>query len=232
MKKLRLPRLLPKGWVFEVVYICVAIATFEHTAWAAGTLFLGEPSAAYFTITDPIWLRGGLVAVAVDVGMFLVAQQIVGYVKEGVARHKVFGLIALGATFFVISVISFFAQLVFAYYHTPQLAVATGVATYWQEYLHGVIEAAPFIFAGALPLMAFAYTLSRISISHTEVEEVKVVKKRKAATKPQYKLRLKDTGEVRSYQTDLGFKRAMARYRQNDRDFTIVENIEQESMVL
>jgi len=210
-----------RGWVFELVYISVAAATFEHTAWAFGTLALGEPASTYITMADPVWVRGALVAVAVDVGMFVVAQQIVEYVGEGHVEQKRKGLFGLAATFLLISMISFFAQLVFAYFHTPSIAVASGVSPYWQEFLYPVIEAAPFVFAACLPLMALAYTLSRIFVTHTEV--VKEGIRKDAAEARPHKLEVE--GKIKEYKTEAGMNKARARYRTSGKVASVVAEV-------
>jgi len=214
------PRIVPKGWVFEILYLCVAIATFEHTAWASGTIFLGPPGTEYFTVSDPIWLRGAFVAIAIDVGLFLVSQQIVQYVREGSIRDRLFGVISLSLTFLIIDTMSFYAQLVFMFYHTPILEVSEGISVYWQETLQGVMDGAHVIFALALPVMALAYTLSRIFISHTEVVKQEVVRRKIAAKKPVYKMRVK--GVVKSYKNKAGMKSAMTRYTNNGIEFELL----------
>ena len=133
-------RIFPVGWYFELLYFGVAIATFEHTAWAFGTTFLGLPNTEYFNLSDPIWLRGGLVALAVDIGMFLVAR---AAIQEGGRENKNrLAIVGLYSTFVVIGLISFFSQIVFAIYHTPSLAVAAGVSEYWAAFLQPIVEAA------------------------------------------------------------------------------------------
>lgn len=205
-------KLFPVGWYFELLYFGVAIATFEHTAWAFGTTFLGLPATEYFNLSDPIWLRGGLVALAVDIGMFLVAR---AAIQEGSRENKNrLAIVGLYATFVVIGLISFFSQIVFAIYHTPDLAIAPGVSTYWAAFLQPIVEAAPFIMAGALPFMAVLFTISRVAMTTNERSIVQ-------AEKQEYKIVIDD--KVKIYDSLVGLKRALSRYKGNGKKIVIPE---------
>jgi hypothetical protein len=79
---------------FELVYIAISIATFTHTTWAAATVFEGhQPEYVQLAGLNPdqildfvvtnfdyfSWLfSGALIAVAVDCGMFIAAQELAG----------------------------------------------------------------------------------------------------------------------------------------------------------
>jgi len=197
---------------YELLYLAVAIATFEHTAWAAGTLFLGQPATSYFSLSDPIWLRGALVAISIDVGMLVVSHNIVNYVKQARQKDTKKGVIGLSVTFTLIAVGSFFAQLIFAYYHTPTLTVGTGVSAYWQAALQPLIEASPFILALMLPLIAVFYTISRVFVIQTEHTEMRV-------ENGNYTVLI--DGKEKVYKSEAGMNRAIARYRKQGKSVVI-----------
>lgn len=209
-------RILPVGWYFELLYFGVAVATFEHTAWSFGTTFLGMPSTDYFDITDPVWFRGALVALAVDIGMFLVARAAIEEGgKEVKSKMAIWGLYI---TFMIIGLISFFSQIIFAVYHTPYLEIASGVSEYWTTFLDPLIEAAPFLMAGALPLMAVIFTVSRAAM-HQNVRTIE-----KQTLNPQ-DFKLKVDGQIKQYGSLAGVKKALTRYEKSGKKVLVPDAV-------
>jgi len=207
-------KIFPTGWHFELIYLAVAIATFEHTAWAFGSLFLGAPSTEYFTLSDPIWLRGALVATAIDIGLFLIAKAMVQYSKQPTTNK--FGYLQFGIAFGVVAIISFYAQLLFAYYHTPSLEIASGVTEYWSRFLQPVIDSAPFVIAACLPLIATLFTFTRILLYQNKQKLVA----HKQRTEKKYQLIV--DGKVKEFRTQAGFKRALTRHKNNGKNVEVL----------
>lgn len=205
--------LFPEGWYFEILYLGVAIATFEHTAWAFGSSFLGLPGTEYFSLSDPIWARGALVAVAVDIGMFLVAKAIIVESRKNIISTWAIG--CLIATFILVGLISTVSQIIFAVYHTPNLTIASGVTVEWIGRLQWMLDAAPFLMAGALPLMAVMFTLSRIGITVGKKEEAR-------QALPSTHTLIVD-GEYKEYNTISGVKKALGRYSSGTKHIEIPE---------
>lgn len=146
---------------FELLYLAVAIATFEHTAWAAAFLFEGPVTQADSSVFW--WLRGSLIAIAVDVGMLMTSR----YLQTAKSSKQ---KIVLAVSFFVAALTSFYSQVIYITYHTPQFALSDGVSSYWRAILEPVIEARVVLLPFALPMLATIYTIARL-FRHYEIEQ-------------------------------------------------------------
>lgn len=144
---------------FEILYLAIAIATFQHTAWTASYLFEGPQAEGRTT-----WIvQGALIAIAVDVGMLMTSRFLVG--ARG--RQKV----VLVSAFVIAAITSFFFQLVYMAIHTPTVTVSAGVNASWSAFLNNVIEARVLIIPLALPVLATVYTMARLT-SHPAPKEI------------------------------------------------------------
>lgn len=139
--------------MFEALYIAISIATFSHTMWASAFVFEGlQPTD---NIGMLVWnLKGALIAIAVDVGMFTTSRSLV------TARGM--NIFFLVVAFLIASTGSFFTQLVFLLAHTPQYVISEGVSSQWQQTLQPMIDARVILFPLLLPVLAATYTLARI----------------------------------------------------------------------
>lgn len=151
---------------FEILYLAVAIATFDHTTWTAAFAFEGA-----IPKEDPqlsLWyLKGGLIAVAVDVGMLITSR----YLGKATDRWN---KVTLVSAFVVAAIASFYFQLGFILYHTPDYGLSAGVSQYWAEVMQPIIDARVFILPMLLPLLATIYTLARITNhQHTNTTSTK-----------------------------------------------------------
>lgn len=149
--------------VFELVYIAISVATFTHTMFASAITFEGPPPDWSKDPAHTIfwYLSGALVAVAIDVGLFLSAREI--------SRRR---SLPMFIAFFVAAVASFYTQTLYAVYHMADIKFASGVTDYWQEALKPGADARVIILPLMLPLFAVVYTLARIN-SHGQKEEEK-----------------------------------------------------------
>lgn len=147
-----------KYWLFEAVYFAIAVTTFRHTAWAAATVFEGpKPSNS----TAGWWLTGILMAVAIDIGMFIVAW----FLTEAADR---LGTTILVTAFVLLAISSFYMQVLYAATHAGLIEFGQGVTNEWQARLRPVVEARILIVPLMLPLFATAYTLAAIRQKRTE----------------------------------------------------------------
>lgn len=139
---------------FELVYIAISIATFQHTMWAAASTFEG-PMPDYATNQAAYWhwhFNGALLATAIDVGMLVSARELA----------KLWNWMTAGA-FLVASVASFYTQVLYSLYHTHAFNYGTGVTTYWNTSLTPFVDARVIVVPLMLPLFAVIYTLARVS---------------------------------------------------------------------
>jgi hypothetical protein len=144
---------------FELLYLAIAIATFQHTAWTAAYLFEGpQPEGSTMWI-----IQGALIAIAVDIGMLLTSRFLVG--AHG--RQKLVLIVA----FIIAAVTSFFFQLVYMAIHTPTVVVSVGVSEKWAGFLQSVIDSRVLLLPLALPVLATVYTLARLTHVKANVPE-------------------------------------------------------------
>ena len=157
--------------MFELIYIGVAVTTFIHTAWATATVFEGPiPDGSLFPLDAASgelwlwWITGALMAITIDVGMFVIARR---FRSAGNAMRW-----TLGGTFVVLAASSFLMQLLYTVSHTQEIEMTTGVVDYWQTALTPLIEARVVIFPLMLPVFATLYTIAQSfdAIEHEEKE--------------------------------------------------------------
>ncbi len=155
-------------FVYSLIYYAIAVATAKHSAWAYSTTMEGlEPKIDWATVGFNIagaWSIGGLViwfmwgllaAMAVDVGMFLVAKQI----REAKNRN----LLGLYLTYAMVALISAYFQVMYALQHAAQFTPVEGVPIWVNTaYLWRFL-----IVPVSLPLMSVGYTL------FTRIDEAK-----------------------------------------------------------
>lgn len=154
---------------FEVVYLAIALATFQHTMWAAATVFEGPmPEIPH----SPEWNRwhfnGSLLAIAIDIGMLITAREL----------RKSYGKpwnwkITMGIAFLSLAVASLYTQILFSVFHTQEFDIGTGVSDYWEEYLSPIIQARVFLVPLMLPLFATIFTFASMVHQTREIVEEK-----------------------------------------------------------
>jgi len=143
MKKMHL------NW-FEIVYIAISIATFQHTMWSSAITFEGLPPDDL--AGRVFWyFNGALIAVAIDIGMFVAAKAIAK------TRSPIM-IIA----FLLAATASMYTQLMFAITHAGIMTFSAGVTAVWQSRLNSLIDARIVIMPTMLPLFAVMYTIAGI----------------------------------------------------------------------
>lgn len=188
--------------LFEAVYLVLAVAMFEHTAWAGAAMFVGVPDTPLFSISDPQWVRGALIAVAIDVGLYATARALI---DTSLGLSKV-GKLGMGLTFALLAFSSAYVQLVYAAYHVSELEFSAGLSGYWRETLGPVLEAGPVVLSLMLPVFVTFYTISRITVTRSEER----VKEEKSRSKKYYS---DLTGKW--YKTQRGLKTAETMYQKS-----------------
>lgn len=137
---------------FELVYLCISIATFQHTAWGAGYVFEGHPPTGIWVLLW--WLAGSLIAVAIDVGMLVTAKQIE---RASIGKNSLIYII----TFCVAAMASYYFQVLYTLAHTDSFIYGE-VSVYWWQNLHGMVDARVVLVPAILPTFAILYTLSNV----------------------------------------------------------------------
>ncbi len=154
--------------VWDLLYISLALSTWKHTAWGYSVTFEGPPPSvdwANFVLNaQGLWTIGtllawfawgGLMALTVDVAMWLVAKGI----REQTSGKTPFGL---WLTYAVVAVISSYTQLLYATQHSAPLAIVENniVALQPGGWLYSLLENRLILLPLALPSMSFLYTIS------------------------------------------------------------------------
>jgi len=147
---------------FEIVYLAIAVATFQHTTWAAATVFEGVAP------TDPTALnwwfaKGSLLAIAIDIGMLVAAREL----------RKSWNVMMF-FTFVTAAIASFYTQILFSLAHTDIFVLASGVSTYWTDFLDPIIQARIILIPAMLPLFAIIFTVTPIVSEKTEEKKKQV----------------------------------------------------------
>lgn len=138
---------------FEVLYLAVALATFNHTTWAGAFLF--EGAAPTGSLEVALWyFKGALLATAIDVGMYTTSKSLV--------EARGFSIFMLVLAFTIAAAGSFYTQLVYILSHTPQYTISEGVSSFWSLKLSPLTDARVILLPAMLPLLAIVYTLARI----------------------------------------------------------------------
>ena len=135
---------------FEIIYLAIAVTTFDHTAWGSAFLFEGAVVDSWVW-----WFKGDLMAFAIDVGMVFISKFL-----QNASNWK--EVLSLSVSFVVASIISFYFQMVYIYSHTPTVPRGDGVTNYWQTVLTPILDARVVWLPFALPLLATIITISRI----------------------------------------------------------------------
>lgn len=168
---------------FEILYLSVAVATFDHTRLTAATMFEGvQPLHG----TPEFWewlFRGTLIAIAVDVGMFVASREI------SKSKSRTYTL-ALIASFISASFISFFMQVGYIAMYGGAISFSETTPQYWRDFLMPLIEARYLIMPLALPFLATIYTISRVAKDKNRVViEAELIESMQPETKkPAYKI--------------------------------------------
>lgn len=155
-----------KLFLFEMVYLSIAITTFNHTSWAVSTVFEG-PMPGWASSNNPFdgwWLTGRLMAVAIDVGMFIVAR----FLTEAHSRTQ---LLTLITAFALLAAASFYMQILYAVTHTQLLAYQPGVTSWWEAKIRPLTDARVILLPLMLPLFAIVYTAAMVQLRHEDKRE-------------------------------------------------------------
>lgn len=146
---------------FKLVYWVIAIATAQHTAWGAATTMQGgQPTPTLLLVGW--WVQGLAFAMAIDYTMVMVATK----VRSGTSASQHIKLWRLRIpinwytiTFIFVAIGSSYFQLLYAWAHSTQLLVGSGVTTLWQTRLSALIDARIIIAPFLLPAIATLYTV-------------------------------------------------------------------------
>lgn len=160
----QLSRNININW-FEVVYLAIALATFQHTMWAGATVFEGPMPEAFHSAEWWRWhFNGALLAIAIDIGMLVTARQL----RESYGKPLSWKLTMVSA-FITAAIASFYTQILFSVHHTNTMTIGSGVSDYWNGYLDPIIQARVILVPLMLPLFAVIFTLASIITHTTEV---------------------------------------------------------------
>jgi hypothetical protein len=133
------------------------IAAFLHSTWALGTFFSGEQPDVMTLNGFNDWakflgwlLPAAAMAFSLDVGQIVTSAEI----RKG---HRT---VAKYATFFVLSVATYYLQFLYISAHVPALPAASGVRAEWLGGVQWLRDCVIWIIPLLLPLSTFLYTLS------------------------------------------------------------------------
>lgn len=169
---------------YVLIYLALAVSTYKHSAWSFSNVLEGpEPllnwEIAGFTVefawqimtVSFWWLWGGLMAMAVDVGLYFSARAIREHNIKRQYDHK--RLFTQWTTYGIAAGLSAYTQLLYAAQHTTTLKVAeTGVKPLQAGgWLFIMLEWAVIILPIALPGLSFLYTISLKVDSDSSIEQ-------------------------------------------------------------
>ncbi len=156
MKQLK----IDSNFVYSLIYIALAIATFKHTSWSFSSVMEGpEPIIDWANFNLDFanaWSVGGLLmwyfwgalcAIAVDVGFYLTAKSI----RE--AQNT--SLLGMWLTYTMVAVISAYCQVMYSVQHAAQFVPVEGVP----EWINFIYTWGFLILPVSLPGMSVGYTL-------------------------------------------------------------------------
>lgn len=162
MRLLRSFKLTPSN-AFALVYLAIAVSTFGHTSWAGSFVFEGVPPGPDQLVRAIQWaIAGGLLAVAVDVGMFVTAHQL----PHSFGKQRLVLLIS----FVVAAAVSAFTQILYVAHHSAPFALSEGISPYWAPLLSHLADARVIIMPISLPIFAILYTITRMFIEKPVAE--------------------------------------------------------------
>ncbi len=156
---------------FELIYVAIAIATFKHTSWGFSTVLEGpEPIIDWANFVFSfvgiwqlggllIWfLWGGLMAIAVDVGMFFVSKAIREYFINN-DEGQPWGL---WGTYLIIAIVSGYTQMLYAVQHAAEMKIVPNTLAMLQTggWLYTLFEYRLVLLPLSLPFISFMYTVS------------------------------------------------------------------------
>lgn len=146
------------------VYIVIAIATFTHTTWSAANVFQGNMPGHTLSLAVIWWyIQGGLVAIAIDIGMLVSADSIAKkYTKT------------MLMAFILAAIASAYTQLLYATHHVSVFTFGEGVTPAWQYRLQALIDARVVFMPLALPAFAIIYTISAHGVEDHQHEVIKI----------------------------------------------------------
>lgn len=151
--------------LFEVIYIAISIATFQHSMWSAAMTFDGNPPIGPISLETFHWyFNGALLAITIDIGMLLIAKEL--RKSQNAALVIAFAIAALS---------SFYMQIMYSMNHTEILKSGAGVTPYWQTTLSPIMDARIILVPLMLPLFSVIYTIAQIRMAKTDIEEIKGV---------------------------------------------------------
>lgn len=154
------------------IYYAIAVATFKHSAWAFGAVLEGlPPELDWATVTFDLvgvfaiaqllawYFWGGLMALAVDVGMIFIAKTFRVTSEDGFTWRED-GLL-IGA-YLVVALVSGFTQFYYAAFHTAPLGTINSTIPTLQPggILYQALQYAVIVLPPALPGMSILYTLA------------------------------------------------------------------------
>lgn len=162
----------------EILYLAVAIATFRHTAYFSAFVFEG-PFPTQTAHQIEWWVSGGLIAIAIDVGMLLTSRYMA-------SSKSLFSTFAFMLAFVIAAIGSFVMQVGYISLHIPDFDISPGVPEPWRSaFIQPIVDASVVILPSLLPLLAVAYTIARISV---EQASEKVVSGKPTKTQKQHEI--------------------------------------------
>lgn len=193
---------------FELVYLAIAAATFQHTTWSAAMTFEGPRPIGGSVFQEVSWyINGVLLAIAIDIGMLVAAREL--------ARRATFiTRFVLTTAFLTAALASFYTQVLYSAYHTNGWVWGQGVTGAWVDHLQPFVDARVVIIPAMLPVFAIVYTLAQIA----QQTGIKVEKKTQIASL-MFKVGGKQYGP---YKNERSMEQAKKRIMRKDK--TLTEN--------
>ncbi len=149
-----------RDFIYSLIYIALAVATFKHTSWSFSTVMEGpEPVVDWVKFNldfAGLWAIGGLLfwyvwgalcAIAVDVGFYLTAKSI--------RESQNTSLVGMWLTYTMVALISAYCQVMYSVQHAAQFVAVEGVPA-WVNVMY---TWSFIILPVSLPGMSIGYTL-------------------------------------------------------------------------
>lgn len=167
---------------FLAVYLIISAATFYHSAWGFGTLGGPEPGrteAGELGAWLFWWSVGGLMAVAIDVGMAVIVVALVsGQRRDG--RRRDWLIVAL----VVLALGSALTQVIFSVSHASRLSVG-GVRPAWSDASQFLLDLRVFALPLLLPASLLIFAFAAKTYGESESQEEAQPKEAKTVAEPE-----------------------------------------------
>lgn len=173
---------------YNSIYVAIAVATFKHSAWGFATRIEGPeplvdwaafeptPAFAWAVLTLLMWyVWGAMMAIAVDVGMFVTAREIRMFYNQHGGRVKQPYMLWL--VYAVVASLSALTQMLYSVQHAAPLTLQPTTIAALQPggWLEQLMQHTVILLPVALPGMGFLYTVAGKVRDEAEQVEVGII---------------------------------------------------------